>query len=91
MSTPMYNQDRLLEMIMTEQYHQFEGSTTIVCRIATDSGFSVTGESSCVDPTKFSEEEGRRIALQNALRRLRTMDTYHRMAMRAARHARNAP
>lgn len=83
--TPGYDPDRIPDLIANEQYHHFPGTSTVVCHITTTSGYYLTGESSCADPSKFSYEDGMRIAFQNALRRLRQNDTYHRLALRAAR------
>lgn len=42
------------------------GETHTHCRIVLDNGFSVTGESACVNPEDYNKEIGERIAYDNA-------------------------
>lgn len=46
------------------------GRTTTHCMITLVNGFSVTGESACVDPANFDEQMGREIAFKNAREKL---------------------
>ena len=79
-----YNQQRLLDMIDTTQYHTFPGTTTVVCCVTLHNGFCAVGDAVCADKSRFDEEEGERIAFQAAMRKIRMVDGYHRMCMRAA-------
>lgn len=44
--------------------------TVTVCNIILDNGYSVRGESACVDPENFSEEIGKSLAYKQAFDRL---------------------
>lgn len=44
--------------------------TVTVCNITLDNGFSVRGESACVEPANFDEKIGRTIAYEDAYRKL---------------------
>lgn len=52
------------------EYHQLPKSTVTICNITLTNGFSVRGESACVDPKNFDEEIGRSIAYDNAYSKL---------------------
>lgn len=41
-----------------------------VCQITLDNGFTVRGESICVDPDNFEEKVGRKVAYDNAFQQL---------------------
>jgi len=46
------------------------GETLTHCRIILNNGFSVTGESACVNAENYKQEIGERIAYDNAFQRL---------------------
>lgn len=46
------------------------GKTTTICFITLDNGFSVIGESACVEPANFNQETGRVIAYGKAFEKL---------------------
>lgn len=46
------------------------GDTLTHCRLVLDNGFSVTGESACVNVENYNKEIGERIAYDNAFRNL---------------------
>lgn len=52
------------------QYHVFDGTTVTVCCITMKNGFTVTGESACVDPENFNAQIGKDIAYKNAENKL---------------------
>ena len=79
-----FNQQRLLDMIADTQYYTFPGTTTVVCCVTLRNGFCAVGEAVCADKNRFDEAEGERIAFQAAMRKVRLVDGYHRMCMRAA-------
>lgn len=79
MTTP-FTPSYVLDLIEMEQYYQFPNTSTIVCCLTTTSGYCATGESSCADPDKFDVEQGHQFAYNAALRRLRSLETYRRLA-----------
>lgn len=46
------------------------GETVTMCNIALDNGYSVRGESACVDPVNFNQEIGQQLAFEDAFRKL---------------------
>lgn len=46
------------------------GQTITHCRIILDNGYSVSGESACVNPENYNQEIGERIAYDNAFNQL---------------------
>lgn len=44
--------------------------TVTICQITLDNGYSVRGESACVNPENYNQEIGERIAYDNAFRNL---------------------
>lgn len=59
-----------IDLRISEVFYTKIGLTITHCRIVLDNGFSVTGESSCVNPENYNEEIGNRIAYDNAYRQL---------------------
>ena len=44
--------------------------TVTICSITLDNGFSVRGESACVNPANYNQEIGEKIAYDNAFNKL---------------------
>lgn len=61
--------EKLEEQIASVDYATF-GETGIHCTITLVNGYTVTGESSCIDPTIFNEDIGKKIAYKNAFDKL---------------------
>lgn len=47
---------------VSEDYHHFPGSLHTVCALTLKNGFTVTGESACLDPANFDADLGRTLA-----------------------------
>lgn len=62
--------DDLDNEILSDQYHVFPGTTLTVCCLTLKNGFTVTGESACVNPENFDAAMGERIAYANAVEKL---------------------
>lgn len=56
--------------IVTTEYIFLPNSTVTICHITLDSGYSVRGESACVDPADFEENIGKQLAYDDAFRKL---------------------
>lgn len=56
--------------IETVEYSVLPKSTVTLCNITLDNGYSVRGESACVDPANFNREIGEKIAHDNAFNKL---------------------
>ncbi len=46
--------------------HRFEGSTVTVCCLHLRNGFTIVGQSACVNPDNFDIELGQELALDDA-------------------------
>lgn len=57
-------------LIVSEHYHIFEGTTTTVCCLVLQNGYTVVGKSACVSLANFDEQIGRDIARENARREI---------------------
>ncbi|WP_201595340.1 Gp49 family protein [Psychrobacter vallis] len=57
------------------EYNHLAGTLTH-CTITLPCGFSVTGESACVDPANYNEELGREIARKKAVNALWPLEGY---------------
>jgi hypothetical protein len=64
--TKEYMQSR----IATTEYLTLPGTTVTLCNITLDNGYSVRGESACVDPANYRQDIGERIAHDNAFDKL---------------------
>ena len=51
-------------------YHVFPGTTLTVCCIKLSNGFTVTGESACIDPSNYCKTTGEKLAYEAALDKL---------------------
>ncbi len=57
-------------------YHRIPNSTMTICAIRMVNGFTVTGESACVNPANFDREMGEEIAYENAFEKLWQLEGY---------------
>ncbi len=48
----------------------------IICVVTLDNGFTVTGQSACVNPENYNEPMGRKIAEENAVEQLWVLEGY---------------
>ncbi len=58
------------------EYFQLPDSTVTICSITLQNGFSVRGESACVDPAIFNKETGERFAYEDAFSKLWQLEGY---------------
>lgn len=61
--------ENLENQIVSIEYNRF-GEVGIQCVLTLNNGYTVTGESGCIDPTIFNEEIGKSIAYENAFDKL---------------------
>ncbi len=62
--------------IANAQYHVFPGTTTTVCFLTLQNGFTTVGHSACVSPENFDKEIGRQIAYHNAREQIWQLEGY---------------
>ena len=66
----------LKDKIASKQFHVFPGSQLTVCVLTLSNGYTVTGESACVDPANFDAEIGERVAFENAFNKIWALEGY---------------
>ncbi len=68
--------EQIESVIVSEQYHVFEGTTFTSCLLTLKNGFTVHGESACASPENFDPELGRKIARDNAKNKIWMLEGY---------------
>ena len=58
------------------EYFQLPDSTVTICSITLNNGFSVRGESACVDPTIFDKDLGEKFAYKDAFDKIWQIEGY---------------
>ena len=76
LNAPRLTPDKIDAVIVSEQYHVFDGSQLTVCCLTLKNGFTVTGESACASPENFDAELGKKIARQNARDKVWPLEGY---------------
>lgn len=62
--------------IVKEQYHVFEGTTLTICCLTLRNGYTVTGESACVNPANFIKATGEKYAKEQAVNKIWMLEGY---------------
>lgn len=68
--------DGIEKRIKSVNYLILPDSTVTVCNILLENGYSVRGESACVDPRNFDMEIGRQLAYRDAFSKLWPLEGY---------------
>ena len=76
LTAPRVTPEHIESVIVSEQYHVFEGTTFISCLITLKNGLTVHGESACASPENFDAELGRKIARDNAKNKIWMLEGY---------------
>lgn len=63
-------------VIVGEVYHRHEGTTLTTCILTLRNGYQVTGESACISPENFNEAVGNKVARENAVAKIWTLEGY---------------
>jgi hypothetical protein len=75
-------------VIQAVTYHQFPGTTVMVCAIILENGAVVTAESYCADPENFDPDLAQRIAFDKAKDKIWALEGYRlRCDLAEARYA----
>ena len=69
-------QEYLLALVDEVQYHHFDGTTVTVCCIKMKSGFTVTGDSACINASDFNAASGRSYAYVKAFEKIWELEDY---------------
>ena len=62
--------------IVKESYLVLPDSTVTICNLVLENGFSVRGESACVDPRNFNMEIGKQLAHRDAYSKIWQLEGY---------------
>lgn len=62
--------------IVAEQFYVFPGTTMTICCLTLRNGYQVTGEGACASPENFDAAIGRRIARDNARKKIWALEGY---------------
>lgn len=62
--------------ILKSDYMVLPNSTVTMCNIVLENGYSVRGESACVDPRNFNLEIGQNLAYKDAFAKLWALEGY---------------
>lgn len=73
---PRVTLDHVNDVIVSEIYHLFPGTTVTVCLLHLRNGFTVLGESACVNPANFDPEIGKKLAREDAKRKIWALEGY---------------
>ena len=76
LNAPRVTPDRIEEVIVSEQYHVFAGTTFTACLLTLANGYTVLGESACASPENFDADLGRKIARKNAANKIWALEGY---------------
>ena len=78
MTAPKLTEDDLLAQVSSESFVQFPGTTCTVCCLVMKNGFTVIGQSACINPENFDADQGRKLAREDAVRHLWRLEGYRR-------------
>ena len=76
LNAPRLNPAMIDAAIKEELYYVFPGTTTTICCLILQNGFTVTGESAAASPANFNEEIGRKIARDSARNKIWALEGY---------------
>ena len=76
LNAPRVTPERVEEVIASEQYHVFAGTTFTACLLTLQNGYTVLGESACASPENFDAALGRKIARKNAVNKIWALEGY---------------
>lgn len=66
----------IMGKVKSTEYIRLKDGVTTICNITLQNGFSVRGESACVDPGQFNLALGEKIAFDNAIDKIWLLEGY---------------
>jgi hypothetical protein len=66
----------ILAKVKRADYLVMPDSTTTVCQLKLENGYTVIGQSACVDPRKFNKAMGEQYAYENAIDKIWELEGY---------------
>ncbi|MBK8508991.1 MAG: hypothetical protein IPL51_10170 [Candidatus Competibacteraceae bacterium] len=76
LNAPRLMPELIDEIISGEAFYRFPGTTLTVCCLTLKNGFTVTGKSACASPENFDEDIGRKVAREDARRKIWDLEGY---------------
>ena len=70
------NEEQLEALVERVYYHRVPDTTVTICAITLKNGFTVVGESACIDPENFNHSIGEQVAYNNAFEKLWQLEGY---------------
>lgn len=69
-------EEQIEAKIKDKKFTVLEDGKTTICNLYLENGFTVRGESACVDPANFDKELGEKIAYENAFKKIWLLEGY---------------
>lgn len=66
----------ILDTVLKADYWRLGESTTTICQLTLRNGFTVIGQSACIDPLEFNKSVGEKVAWDNALEKVWELEGY---------------
>lgn len=66
----------ILDTVVKADYWRLGDSTTTVCQLTLKNGYTVLGQSACIDPLEFNTTIGEKVAWENALDKVWDLEGY---------------
>ena len=66
----------ILAAVKRADYWRLGETTTTVCQLTLQNGFTVIGTSACIDPLEFNKTVGEKVAWDNALEKVWELEGY---------------
>jgi hypothetical protein len=76
LNAPRLSPEKINAVIMDETFTMLPSGKCMVCEISLENGFTVRGESACVDKRNFDMEIGRKISREDARRKIWGFEAY---------------
>lgn len=70
------NEEKLESLVDRVYYHRVPNTTVTICAITLKNGFTVVGESACIDPNNFDQAIGQQVAYNNAFEKIWQLEGY---------------
>lgn len=66
----------ILDTVVKADYWRLGETTTTVCQLTLKNGFTVLGQSACIDPLNFNKTIGEKVAWDNAVDKVWELEGY---------------
>ena len=70
------NEEKLESLVERIYYYRVPDTTVTICAITLKNGFTVVGESACIDPDNFNHSIGEQVAYNNAFEKIWQLEGY---------------